>query len=311
MHVFLCFVTNIGTSLVEYMSSVPRREIQWIRQFAKPRPEEDLFRRSDSQESPNVHIDLLQRWLNAITSVAAKMQFRRPSIMHMDLNVGNIFTEKGKITSIIDWQATEIRPLLLHASFPRLLDYDIGENPITLDMPKLPSNFDELDEEEKAAARAMLTAANVKKYWLAKTYRENKNLADAFFWKYRTLIQSLHLDAGRSWEEEVEAFRHGLMQLSDNWEEMELEGEKPVFTEAERMQHEEEIQEYNDMVEVLAEFDESLGLEEAGLVSHERYEAVVEANEELRRTMANRLGKGDEELTEKWYRWWPYSDNRE
>lgn len=80
----------------------------------------------------------------------------------MDLHLANIFIESEKrpiITGIIDWQGAEILPMSLTARFPRMLDYDIGEDPVTVEMPP------ELETKDPSA-KADCESVMVKKYWL-------------------------------------------------------------------------------------------------------------------------------------------------
>jgi len=118
--------------------------------YAQPRPEDDLFRRSASQQNPVAHVELLERYLKVIPYLASTIDFKDPVLLHMDLHPGNIFVqsaEQPKVTSIIDWQGVDIRPLYLAARFPPVVDYDIGEDPVTLEMPILPDDFDKLGEQ--------------------------------------------------------------------------------------------------------------------------------------------------------------------
>ena len=167
MFIFFINVLIAGTRTQDYLSAVAKREIAWISAFARPRPEDDLFRRSDSQEDPAVHVDLLERYLKVVPFVLPKEDaFHVPSMLHMDLHMGNIFirsADKPKITAIIDWQGTDIRPLYLAARFPRIVDYDIGEDPITLDMPPTLEDGD-MDDDEKRMATEERDAAMLKKY---------------------------------------------------------------------------------------------------------------------------------------------------
>ena len=52
-----------------------------------------------------------------------------------------------------------------------------------------------------------------------------------------------------------------------------------------------------------------LGLSSEGWVSYERYDAVVQVNEELKKEIVEEQSVGDEELKRAWERWWPFSDN--
>jgi aminoglycoside phosphotransferase (APT) family kinase protein len=98
---------KIGTHLTEVLKAKAARELQWIKSYARPHPEGDLFRRSESQEDPSVHIDLLERYLNIVPLLVENVVFDEPALLHMDLQPRNVFIEpesRPTITAIIDWQ---------------------------------------------------------------------------------------------------------------------------------------------------------------------------------------------------------------
>jgi hypothetical protein len=64
------------------------------------------------------------------------------------------------VTSIIDWQSTEVAPLFLQARQPHFLDYE-GPEAIGLDRPRKPSNFAELSSEEQKVANRVFVAQSL------------------------------------------------------------------------------------------------------------------------------------------------------
>jgi Phosphotransferase enzyme family len=255
--------------------------------------------RSESQEDPSAHINLLQRYVTVVPLLAENVAFEQPAILHMDLHLANIFIESEKqpvITAIIDWQGAAVLPLSLTARFPRIVDYDIGEDPVTVDMPP------ELENEDPAAKEDR-EAVMVKKYWLAKTWNENPKLAAALQEPVRKLLLSLWTESGRTWTGELASFRHDLIEFVDTYEHC------PVsFSQEERARHKEELEEYNYKIKFLNHFREVLGVSSEGWVSLDRYDAVTEANQELKQTFAVKQSNGDEELRQAWERLWPFSD---
>jgi hypothetical protein len=217
----------------------------------------------------------------------------------MDLHLANIFIKSEKqpsITAIIDWQGAEILPLSLTARFPRMLDYDIGEEPVTVDMPP---ELDSLDPVAKANREDVM----VKKYWLAKTIKINPQMAAALREPIHKLLIPLWIESGRTWTGELASFRHDLIEFVDTYENC------PVsFSQEERSHHKEEVEEYNDKIIALKKLREALGVSSEGWVSHERYDTVMQVNEELKREIAEEASNGDEELRQDWERWWPFSD---
>jgi hypothetical protein len=269
---FLIKLTE-GTELNEILKAKVLREIAWIEAYARPRPMDDLFRRSDSQEDPSAHIDLLRRYVTVIPLLTDYVAFPQPTLLHMDLHLGNIFIESAKqpiITAIIDWQGSDVLPLSLAARFPRMIDYDIGEDPVTVDMPQL--------ETEDPSAKADREAVMVKKYWLAKTFQLNPHLAAAFHEPIRKHLLSLWTESGRTWTGELTAFRHDLIQFVDICEHCPIS-----FSQEERACHKEELEEYNNKVVVMNRLREMLGVSSEGWVSPERFDTVSQANEELKR----------------------------
>jgi len=286
-----------GTELNEILKAKALREIAWIEAYARPRPMDDLFRRSDSQEDPSAHIDLLRKYVTVIPLLTDYVAFPQPTLLHMDLHLGNIFIESAKqpiITAIIDWQGSEVLPLSLAARFPRMIDYDIGEDPVTVDMPP---------ETEDPSAKADREAVMVKKYWLAKTFQLNPHLAAAFQEPVRKHLLSLWTESGRTWTGELAAFRHDLIQFVDICEQCPIS-----FSPEERTRHKEELEEYNNKVVVMNRLREMLGVSLEGWVSPERFDTVSQANEELKRETANDLCNGNGGFRQEWERWWPFSD---
>lgn len=289
----------IGTQLRDILNANSKREISWIKSYARPRPEEDLFRRSDSQENPSVHINLLERYLKIVPLLEENVAFVQPSILHMDLHPGNIIVESAKrplITAIIDWQGTEVLPLSLTARFPRIVDYDIGENPVNLDIPPPVS-------DEDLAATQERNRILLKKFWLAKTTQVNPQLMGAIQCPNQRLISSLWNGSGLTWNRDLFSFRHNLMEFVDNCENCPIS-----FSDEERTLHREELGEYNDMVNTMTQLKEMLDTCSEGLVPLEQYEAAKQINEDLKRQLAVEESCGDEELRRAWERWWPFSD---
>jgi hypothetical protein len=84
---------------------------------------------------------------------------RKPSAWHGDLHVENIFVdpdEPTRISSIIDWQSTEVAPLFVQARQPCILDFEDPQlPPLSTERPSLPTNLAELSSDEQAAAHSI------------------------------------------------------------------------------------------------------------------------------------------------------------
>ena len=288
-----------------------KREISWIKKYARLHPV-DLFRQSSSQENPDTHVELLERYLKLIPHFASILDFTDPAMLHMDLHPGNIFVQsvdQPNITSIIDWQGTDICPLYLTSRFPRIVDYDIEEDPITLAIPPLPDNFDKLEQEQKQIILEKRSASILKKYWLGKTIQQNMRHAEVILAPGRELFSSVWSHSGGTWDDDVISFRQVLMAIVEGWQSFGLEGPCPVsFSEDEIQCHTKELEEYNDKTKVMVDIINTLGISRDGRVSHERFSAVKAANEEWKREIAIDFSEGNEELRDQWEKWWPFSD---
>jgi aminoglycoside phosphotransferase (APT) family kinase protein len=75
-----------------------------------------------------------------------------PRLWHIDLHAENIFVDRNnhsKIVGIIDWQGTDLVPLLDQKIDPAFIEYD-GAEPETLERPVLEDTG--LEGAEKVAA---------------------------------------------------------------------------------------------------------------------------------------------------------------
>ena len=94
-------------------------------------------------------------------------------------------------------------------------------------------------------------------------------------------LLSLWHDSGVSWDGEIAAFRHDMMEVVDAWQALGCNGPCSVsFSSEEAQRHKEKFEEYNGRVEMMVDIINTLGISTEGRVLHERYNAVKVANEE-------------------------------
>lgn len=243
-------------------------------------------------------------------------EFVRPTLVHTDLHVGNIFVysaENPEILAIIDWQAVEFQPLYLAARFPRLIDCDTNEEgPIPLTLPEYPRDYGEMDGDQKKIVKAELEAKLVKRYWLLKTLTKNKPLGRVFSRiPYRHLRLSLYYNSTNSWGEDIALLRRDLIEVINLWHYFD-DGSCPVsFSENELRKDRRELKAYNSMIESISILMTTLGVGKDGWVSNERYIAVKAANEEWKRDTSKSMSLGKPQHQEWWGKWWPFSDQDE
>lgn len=139
----------------QYAISLACQEIEWIKQYATPRPHGDPLMSSASQNSPEHHISLRQKYLKVARFLLPEdPALVAPHIWHTDLYPGNLFVSEGRISCVIYWQGIRAAPLLLRARHPRLVDY---KGDIVL---KPPANFNDLDSEQKKTLREKMSKSS-------------------------------------------------------------------------------------------------------------------------------------------------------
>lgn len=298
-----------GESCEQYLMASTLREVNWISNFACTKPTD--FRRSESQNDPTSHVELLQRYLKIMPFLVPESKFVTPTLLHMDLHMGNIFgdsTENPKILAIIDWQGVEFHPLYLATRYPRMIDYDTYElGPMELGFPALPEGYDEMDEEQQRIAKSNRDAKCVKRYWLVQTLNYNQQLGQLFFkLPHRLLRASLHHNSTNSWSGDIALLRRDLIEVTKLWHLFDDQTCPISFSEDELKLHENEMADYNAMMESLTILKTTLGISEDGWISNDRYSAAKAASEEWKELCMNHMSKeGQREFCEKW---WPLSD---
>jgi hypothetical protein len=135
----------------DYVAAIGTRELNWLVKYAVPKPDDDPFAPTGTQNCPASHIALLERYLQVAPCLLPSDQpdLIASLLWHTDLHAANIFIdpETNRISSIIDWQGIFAAPLITQARHPKLVDYNgehILENP--------PGN-DDLEPDEKRRVR--------------------------------------------------------------------------------------------------------------------------------------------------------------
>ncbi|KAH8688915.1 hypothetical protein GQ44DRAFT_833180 [Phaeosphaeriaceae sp. PMI808] len=74
--------------------------------FVKPKAG-GMIKFSTAPSAPSVHIDLPEKFLQIIHSILLQQNhLLRHVLCHQNLHKGNTFVKDGKISNLIDWQAT-------------------------------------------------------------------------------------------------------------------------------------------------------------------------------------------------------------
>ncbi|KXT03812.1 hypothetical protein AC578_712 [Pseudocercospora eumusae] len=152
-------------TLNEYMEAIGEREMASVRTLPRLPPSRYiLYGPGTYQTTREKKLRAIEYYLRLYRHLLPPdSAIQRPSAWHTDLHAANIYVDPAnptKITSIIDWQSTEVAPLFVQARQPYFLDH-AGPQTKGLDRPERPSNFPELSREEQWAADWLLLDQNV------------------------------------------------------------------------------------------------------------------------------------------------------
>ncbi|KAL4929902.1 kinase-like protein [Aspergillus undulatus] len=146
-----------GTDYRSAFEAPAIREIEFCKQFGRPRPHIELYLRElypFQMLSPSPHVRLLLDYLrlSAHLELAQDHPFSRPTLRHPDISPNNILVNASNdISGIIDWQHAAILPLCLCAGIPEY--FQNWGDPIseTLAEPdvELPENSQDLSHYEQ------------------------------------------------------------------------------------------------------------------------------------------------------------------
>lgn len=176
----------LGRDTRDYLRAVAEREHKWITAFGRTasRPRSAIITKREAERDPNELLRLLELYISIVDyTLPSSSKYPTallPTLGHPDISPQNIFVsptilnEDGKteITSIIDWSQSWVRPRYLHHWIPRFLD---RSSPPTEDEDAgLPPNFEQLDDQGKARARAEVDMARRCRH----AYEEQRRLYD-------------------------------------------------------------------------------------------------------------------------------------
>ncbi|KAL3473127.1 kinase-like domain-containing protein [Aspergillus californicus] len=214
----------------DFAISLAHRELEWIAQYAVPKPRDDPLVTSTTQNSRSSHISLLHQYLKvALYLFPSDPAVVAPHIWHTDLHSANIFVQDGCISSVIDWQGTWAAPLILQARHPRLVEY---HGDIVL---KAPANFKDLEPDDKKRVREQMSSSIT-------LYHYEKQIA-----KEVPLLDKPIQFVGDTWDDDILPLRESLIRIEKYWNELGFDFPYPIhFTEDELRIHSEASEGWND-----------------------------------------------------------------
>jgi hypothetical protein len=175
----------------------------------------------------------------------------RPILRHTDLHMGNIYVapdESSQIVSLIDFQSLSVLLAFLQAQWPIFLKPP-PNYPKGFVQPRLPDDFDELDEESKSLAQQEWSQAKWAKAYEVSTYLEDRFAYDAM--NVPRVFRELFIRCAEVSEVGVVPLRACLIEMFQNWSGLGFTGQCPLsFTEEEIKTHERQFTEYEAWHEV-------------------------------------------------------------
>ncbi|KAB8219740.1 hypothetical protein BDV33DRAFT_191668 [Aspergillus novoparasiticus] len=170
------------------------------------------------------HIELLEKFITLLPYILPTGEATRPTLMHHDLHLDNIFVDSAdptKISIIIDWQAVYISPLFLQARFPSVFDCD-DLYPWGAVQPELPDDFDTLSPTEKELAREVHDRLRLKKFYELASRKFNPLLAKAMDAMQNDDDPTSYIFylVGQSSSDSLVPLRELLLQIYENWDQI-------------------------------------------------------------------------------------------
>jgi len=211
-----------GKDPASYITALIRSVQEWLRTYAKPRPAGDQFIRSDEDNSPAAHIELLEKLLSVLDVLIPDPEISPPTLWHPGLYKPDIFispTAPHEILGVTGWQTATTGPRYLQTEFPRAMRYTGGRFKVTAGpkIPPLPEGFEELGVEEQTILRKHHWEAVVQQHHMTlikKDVRYPTGLAHP----YAPLFIEPILLVPRTWENGIIYLKSSLVFIQLNWD---------------------------------------------------------------------------------------------
>ncbi|RMZ77268.1 hypothetical protein DV738_g4502, partial [Chaetothyriales sp. CBS 135597] len=192
----------------QLMEAVARKELAWLRQFGRPRFPFHRHHREFldyKKSSPDEHIKHLEMYLQVSSHLVPKAQpaLLRPTIRHPDLQPHNIFVSDDlSIVGLIDWQHSSVLPLFLQAGVPKYWQNPSSDEPVVIEKPSLPPNYESLDKAEQARAMDIYRQKQSHLMYLGYTSKFNPSHMDAYLIEGLPFKRRIFEHARAPWEGE-------------------------------------------------------------------------------------------------------------
>lgn len=276
----------------------------------------NYYRDSDKPELPCELLDLIDKYSSVTSYITEPGKTDRnictPTLWHSDLHLNNIFIDpaSNEITSIIDWQSTQIAPLVLQAKIPRFTRHIDTLEPGWI-LPEKPSNYEKLDPKGKVKADKLHESALCQKHYEVLTAKRNPSHYSALRHNDTMklpLCLPLRSVCGAWKNRHVFKLRSNIVSIWENWQQLGTAVEKcPVhFTEDELKLHEEELGNIDYIEQMMEGFQDEGILPADGRVDPEDFDHLQNVNHLQREQyLSMAVDETERKAMEKI---WPYQD---
>ena len=246
----------------------------------------------------------IQCYLDMVPTVSpTDSTLNTPCLWHSDLHEGNIFVDPRnptKITSIIDWQSTEIARSRMHARRPCILDQE-GAESTGLEHPRKPENMAELSSQEQKDARKVYKEQCLCYLYRMLVAKESSKIRKCLEFRETEAFNLILLARKLLLDGEVPYLAHLLELLESGIAISGLESvvdKLPItFTEEEKRQIKHDIEIVAKGMDVLHDIEDALGdlFPIKGMVRHEHYEDAIVALQQVKEQVVAQYAKSEED----------------
>jgi hypothetical protein len=214
-----------GTTAMEVMENVARKELAWLRAHGRPRLPFDRVHRDITNykpPDPEEHLETLLAYLRVTRHLVPNESWlHKPTIRHPDLTPNNIIVnDQLEIVSVIDRQHCTVLPLFLQAGIPAFFQNYGDPESDTLAKPELPDEMEGLDEEEREQELELYQRRHTHFYYMGATSSKNKPHFKALMEDAGLLRRKLYQHADEPWEGNNIPLKADLAILTQHWEDL-------------------------------------------------------------------------------------------
>ena len=216
-------------------------------------------------------------------------------------------SESLEITSVLDWQHVSVLPLFLAAGIPKYWQNYSDPNFSTDVVPKLPDEFERMDQERQQLARVNLRKEELHFFYVGFTRRQNAIHTHALNWPTDIPVRKLFSHAREPWEGNNVPLQADLVYFKRNWPVLAKASPCPIdfiAEEEDQILEKETAEAEADLL--MQTIREEMGVAPDGWVSTECYETAKEQLLEAKQAALSQAEtEFEKEMTTKH---WPFDD---